>query len=83
MTAQDQQLYNIIKDLPDELYAKVIDYIEYLKFSQTLNDAPKDLTIKSDKDLLEKLQAGISETNKGNVYSIEEVYNDIQDILAN
>ncbi len=83
MTAQNQQLYNIIKDLPDELYAKVIDYIEYLKFSQTLNDAPKDLTIKSDKDLLEKLQAGISETNKGNVYSIEEVYNDIQDILAN
>ena len=83
MTAQNQQLYNIIKDLPNELYEKVIDYIEYLKFSQTLNNAPKDLTIKSDKDLLEKLQAGISETNKGNVYSIEEVYNDIQDILAN
>ena len=83
MTAQNQQLYNIIKDLPNELYEKVIDYIEYLKFSQTLNNAPKDLTIKSDKDLLEKLQAGISETDKGNVYSIEDVYKDIQDILAN
>lgn len=83
MTAQNQQLYNIIKDLPNELYEKAIDYIEYLKFSQTLNNAPKDLTIKSDKDLLEKLQAGISETDKGNVYSIEDVYKDIQDILAN
>ena len=83
MTAQNQQLYNIIKDLPNELYEKVIDYIEYLKFSQTLNNASKDLTIKSDKDLLEKLQAGISETDKGNVYSIEDVYKDIQDILAN
>ena len=39
MTAQNQQLYNIIKDLPNELYEKVIDYIEYLKFSQTLNNA--------------------------------------------
>ena len=83
MTAQNQQLYNIIKDLPNELYEKVIDYIEYLKFSQTLNNASKDLTIKSDKDLLEKLKAGISETDKGNVYSIEDVYKDIQDILAN
>ena len=55
MTAQNQQLYNIIKDLPNELYEKAIDYIEYLKFSQTLNNAPKYLTIKSDKDLLEKI----------------------------
>ena len=34
MTVKKQELYNIIDALPDELLTKVIDYIEYLKFTE-------------------------------------------------
>ena len=43
------ELYN----MKEELSNKVIDYIEYLKFSY-MTKAPDNLIIKDDKDLLEK-----------------------------
>ena len=55
MTMKQKELYNVIESLPEELSNKVIDYIEYLKFSY-MTKAPDDLIIKDDKDLLEKLK---------------------------
>ena len=55
MTTKQKELYDVIESLPEELSTKVIDYIEYLKFSY-MTKAPEDLIIKDDKDLLKKLK---------------------------
>ena len=82
MTMKQKELYNVIESLPEELSNKVIDYIEYLKFSY-MTKAPDDLTIKDDKDLLEKLKKGMEDTNNGKVCPIEEAYEEVKEILAN
>ena len=50
MTMKQKELYNVIESLLEELLNKVIDYIEYLKFSY-MTKALDDLIIKDDKDL--------------------------------
>lgn len=82
MTMKQKELYNVIESLPEELTNKVVDYIEYFKFSY-ITKAPNDLIIKDDKDLLEKLKKGIEDTEKGNVCSVEEAYEEVEEILAN
>ena len=79
---ETKKLYNEIENLPEELSNKVIDYIEYLKFSY-ITKAPEDLIIKDDKDLLEKLKKGMEDTNNGKVCSIEEAFEEIKEVLAN
>ncbi len=83
MTIKQKELYNVIENLPEELSNKVIDYIEYLKFSYMTNKAPDSLIIKDDKDLLKKLKKGMEDTNNGKVCSVEEAYEEIKEILAN
>ena len=82
MTMKQKELYNVIESLPEELANKVIDYIEYLKFSY-MAKAQDDLIIKDDKDLLEKLKKGMEDTDNGKVCSIEEAYEEVKGILAN
>ena len=82
MTMKQKELYNVIESLLEELLNKVIDYIEYLKFSY-MTKAPDDLIIKDDKDLLGKLKKGMEDTNNGKVCSIEEAYEEVKGILAN
>ncbi len=83
MTAKKQELYDVIERLPDELSIKVLDYIEYLIFSNTANNAPEELIIKDKEDLKEKLEEGIKDFENGNVCSLEEAYLEIQKILEN
>lgn len=47
MTIKQKELYNVIESLPEELSNKVVDYIEYLKFSY-MTKAPNDLIIKDE-----------------------------------
>ena len=82
MTMKQKKLYNEIEKLPEELSNKVIDYIEYIKFSY-ITKALEDLIIKDDKDLLEKLKKGMEDTNNGEVCSIEEAFEEIKEVLAN
>ena len=82
MTMKQKELYNVIESLLEELLNKVIDYIEYLKFSY-MTKAPDDLIIKDDKDLLEKLKKGMEDTDNGKVSSVEEAYEEVKGILAN
>ena len=82
MTMKQKELYNVIESLPEELSSKVVDYIEYLKFSY-MTKAPDDLIIKDDKDLLGKLKKRLEDTNNGKVCSIEEAYEEVKGILAN
>ena len=37
MTVKQQEIWNIIETLPEELSNKVMDYIEYLKFTTITN----------------------------------------------
>ena len=46
MTAKNKELYNIIETLPEELSNKVLEYIEYLKYSEIMNTAPESVIIK-------------------------------------
>ena len=82
MTVKKQELYNIIDTLPEELSSKVIDYIEYLKFTAVTNQAPESVIVKDEDDLIEKLKEGIEATENGEVCSLEEAFNENEKILV-
>ncbi len=83
MTLKKQELYNLIEELPEELSTKVLDYIEYLKFSSAANNAPEELIIKDKDELKKKLEEGIKDFENGNVCSLKEAYLEVQEVLAN
>lgn len=80
MSIEKQRLYNEIDTLPDELANQVVNFIEYLKLSYIDKEAPDSVIIKSKKDLKEKLQKGINDIKNGKVYSVEEVFMEIEAI---
>ena len=80
MSIEKQKLYNEIETLPEELTNQVINFIEYLKLSYIDTEAPESLTIKSKKDLKEKLQRGLDDVNAGRVYSLDKVFAEIDKI---
>ena len=82
MTVRKQELYNVIESLPEELSNKVLEYIEYLKYTDVINNAPKDLIIKDKADLRKKLEEGIKDSDNGNVCSLDETFSEIETILA-
>ena len=82
MTVKNQELYNIIETLPEEILSKVLEYIDYLKYVSVMNNAPQDLIIKDKADLRRKLEEGIKDSESGNIYSIDETFSEIETILA-
>ena len=77
MSIEKQELYNEINTLPEELMAQVIDFIEYLKLSHIDSKAPNSVIIKSKKDLKEKLQKGLDDIKDNKVYSVDEVFTNL------
>ena len=65
MSIEKQRLYNEIDTLPEELTNQVINFIEYLKISYVDTDVPDNI---------------IDDINANRVYSIEEVFNKIDNI---
>ena len=80
MSIEKQKLYNEIETLPEELTNQVINFIEYLKLSYIDSEAPDSVTIKSKKDLKEKLQKGLDDIKANKVYSLEEAFSKIDNI---
>ena len=80
MSIEMQRLYNEIETLPEELANQVINFIEYLKLSYIDKEAPESVTIKSKKDLKEKLQIGLDDIKANKVYSLDEVFEKIDNI---
>ncbi len=74
MSIEKQMLYNEIETLPEELTNQVINFIEYLKLSYIDTEAPDSVTIKSKKDLKEKLQKGLDDIKANRTYSLEETF---------
>ena len=84
MSTQKQVLYNAIETLPEELSEKIIDYIEYVKFSYVMDESniPEELVVRSKEDLVEKLKAGEKDIETGNVHSVDEVFASLEEMLA-
>ncbi len=59
---------------------QVVNFIEYLKLSYIDTDAPENVTIKSKKDLKEKLQRGLDDIKSNKVYSLDDVFAKIENI---
>ena len=80
MSIEKQKLYNEIETLPEELTNQVINFVEYLKLSYIDKEAPDSITIKSKKDLKEKLQKGLEDIKENKVYSLDDVFRKIENI---
>lgn len=80
MSIEKQKLYNEIETLPEELTNQVINFIEYLKISYIDTEAPDSITIKSKKDLKEKLQKGLDDIKANKVYSLDETFSKIDNM---
>ena len=80
MSIEKQRLYNEIETLPEELTNQVINFIEYLKLSYIDTEAPENVSIKSKKDLKEKLQKELDDIKANKVYSLEEAFAKIDNI---
>ena len=81
MTIKQQELCNIIETLPEEFSNKVLDYIEYLKYSSIINNAPDDVIIKDKEDLRKKILEGIKDIEQGKVCSVDEAFQEVNNIL--
>lgn len=82
MTAKQQEICDIIETLPEELSEKVIEYIEYLKFTTVINKTPEKVTIRDEEDLRKKLKKGIEASESGKCCSVEEAFDKIEKILT-
>lgn len=82
MTVKQQELYNISENLPEELSMRAVDCIEYLKITYSTENTTNNLVIKNDKDLLNKLQKGIKDTEDGNVCSVKDAFLEVEKILS-
>ncbi len=80
MSIEKQKLYNEIETLPEELTNQVINFIGYLKLSYIDTEAPDSVTIKSKKDLKEKLQEGLDDIKENKVISLDEAFARIDSI---
>lgn len=72
MSIEEQRLYNEIETLPDELVTQVVNFMEFLKYSNVNIDGPESVIIKSKNDLKEKLQKGLDDINENKAYSLDE-----------
>ena len=80
MSIEKQKLYKEIETLPEELINQVSNFIEYLKLSYIDMEAPESVTIKSKKDLKEKLKKGLEDIEINEVYSLEDFFSKIDKI---
>lgn len=80
MSIEKQKLYNEIETLPEELITQVINFMEFLKFSNMNIEGPESVSIKGKKDLKEKLQEGLNDIKENKVYSLNEVFEKIDKI---
>lgn len=80
MSIEKQKLYNEIETLPDEFASQVINFIGYLKLSCIDTEAHESITIKSKKDLKQKLQKGLDDIKENKVYSLDEAFEKIDRI---
>lgn len=81
MSDEKRQLHNTIDTIPEEWAVKILEYIEFLKFASNDFGAPDSITIKSKQDLIDKINAGIEDTEKGNVVSFEEAFEEVEKII--
>ncbi len=80
MSVEKQKLYNEIETLPEELTNQVVNFVEYLKLSYIDAESPDSVIIESKKDLKEKLQKSLDDIKENKVYSLDDVFAEIENI---
>ena len=66
--------------MPEELTNQVINFIEYLKLSYIESEEPESVEIKSKSDLKEKLQKGLDDIKQNRTYSLDEVFQKLDNL---
>ncbi len=61
---------------------KVVDYIEYIKFTYSTEKNTQQFNYKNDKDLLNKLQKGMKDKEEGKGCYVEEAFVEVGEILS-
>lgn len=82
MSERQRELYNTILELPDELFDRAFEYLEYLKFVAAMDEGPEDLRIKSKEDLVSKLNAGLEDIKNDRMVSVDEAFSEAEQILT-
>ena len=80
MSMEKQKLYKEIDNLQEEITNQVINFIEYLKLSYIESEAPESVEIKSKSDLKEKLQKGLDDIKQNKTYSLDEVFQKLDNL---
>lgn len=82
MSEQQKRIYEAIIDLPEEVCNRILEYIDEIKLNMIINDAPKELMPKNEKDLLIMLNEADKDIEAGDVYSFEDVIAEINKMLV-
>ena len=80
MSLEKQKLYKEIDTSPEERTNQVINFIEYLKLSYIESEAPESIEIKSKSDLKGKLQKGLDDIKQNKTYSLDEVFQKLDNL---
>ena len=83
MSEQQQLLLKETTNMSESELKEVVLFAQYIKFRKKNIDIPERLLDKDEKDLEEKLEMSLKESEDGNVYSFEEVFNSSNDLLNN
>lgn len=82
MTAVKKELYNTIDLIPDSVAKELLDYADYLTSKYIEKTMPKELIIKDDEDLKQKLSERIEKIESGEtkMLTIDEVFDEIDNL---
>ena len=81
MTAKQKELCDIVETLSDDISCKVIDYIEFLQYTSIMKEIPETLLINNKEDLRRMIKEGIKASEENEVYSADDVFNEIESKL--
>ena len=95
MSTQELQIQRIISDMPAEAVDKILDFALYIKHSletdkdmdinidiENIDSEEWSFVVKSKEELYKKLEEAEKSIQNGDVYSVEEVFAEIDQILA-
>jgi len=95
MSTQEIQIQELVKSMPAEAVNKILDYALYVKYSldtdkdmdinidiENIDSEEWSFVVKNKEELYKKLEEAEESIAKGDVYSVEEVFTEVNKILV-
>ena len=95
MSTQELQIQKLVKDMPAEAVDKILEFALYIKHSldtdkdmdididiENIDSEEWSFVVKSKEELYKKLEEAEKSIQNGDVYSVQEVFAEIDQILA-